>query len=247
MIELNLVPDVKQELLKAQRTRSMVITGSIFASIIAVGVVLLLVGYIGSQAFRSSSLDGDIEKKGNELAAVTDLSQMLTIQNQLERLAEINASKKIDSRIFDMIAAVIPPAPNSVQFSLVRVESADPDAEDGASSIRLEGQTQGYDSMEIFKKTLASAIIVYIDKEGVEQTVPLAADISTSDVSYGENDAGEQVVRFALTFSYPEELFSAQYETIDFKLSVNGNVTDSYLGVPKEIFTERATDVEEGN
>lgn len=247
MIELNLVPDVKQELLKAQRTRSAVITGSIFASIIAVGVVLLLVAYIGSQALRSTSLDGDIESKGSELAAVTDLSEMLTIQNQLERLAEINASKKIDSRIFDMIAAVIPPAPNSVQFSLVRVETADPDATDGVSSIRLEGQTSGYDSMEVFKKTLASAIIVYVDDEGVEQTVPLATDISTSDVSYGENDAGEQVVRFALTFAYPEELFSARYETIDFKLSVNGNVTDSYLGVPKEIFTERATDVEEGN
>tara|TARA_Y100001949_G_scaffold176549_1_gene190326 strand:+ start:10221 stop:10967 length:747 start_codon:yes stop_codon:yes gene_type:complete len=248
MIELNLVPDVKQELLKAQRTRSFVISASIVASIIAGGLVVLFAAYIFIvQAARSSYLDGQIENKSTELAEVADLSEMLTIQNQLERLAEINANKKIDSRIFDMIAAVVPPEPNNVQFSLVRVETANPDAEDGAATIRLEGQTRAYDSMEVFKKTLASAIIVYVDEDGVEQSAPLAADISTSDVSFGENDAGEQVVRFALTFSYPEELFSAQYSAITFKLSIDGNVTDSYLGVPKEIFTERADDVEEGN
>lgn len=245
MIELNLIPDVKQELLKAQRTRALVISGSIIASIIAGGVVVLLAAYIYVfQLGRTAYLDGQIEEKNTQLSQVTDLSQMLTIQNQLARIAEINENKKIDSRIFDMVAAIVPPAPNDVQFSLVRVDTVSADSE-SASTIRLEGQTRSYDSMEIFKKTLDSAVIQYTDEDGQVQDVKLAQDISTGDISFGENDAGQRVVRFTISFTYPDELFSAAYATVDFKLSVNGNVTDSYLGIPKEIFTERAPDATE--
>jgi Tfp pilus assembly protein PilN len=251
MIELNLIPDVKQELLKAQRARAIVISGSIITSIVAVGIVVLLAVYIyGIQAGRDWYLSDQITKKDEELSKVSDLSEILTIQNQLTMLSELNGNKKIDSRIFDMIAAVIPPEPNSVQFSLVRIESGSGSSEDelegNAPTIRLEGQTRAYDSMEIFKKTLDSAIVQY-QEDGELKSVKLAENISTSDISFGENENGDRVVRFALTFEYPEQLFSPQYEAINFKLSVNGNVTDSYLGVPKELFTDRANDVKEGN
>lgn len=46
MIEINLIPDVKQELLKAQRTRSMVVSIAIISSIAAASVVVLLLVYI---------------------------------------------------------------------------------------------------------------------------------------------------------------------------------------------------------
>ena len=53
MIEINLIPDVKQELLRAQKGRAVVISASIFASVIAVGVVALLLVYIfGVQGVR---------------------------------------------------------------------------------------------------------------------------------------------------------------------------------------------------
>lgn len=235
MIEINLIPDVKQELLKAQRTRAAVISASILISIITGGIVVALILYIfGAQTLRSSILDGQIKDGAAKLASVEDLSKMLTIQNQLTKISDLNADKNMSSRVFDMLLAVTPAGDNSVQFSQINVDTEE-------TTIRLEGQTGTYDSMEVFKKTVASAIIEYVDGEDV-QTIPLASDISTSDISFGENAENQKVLRFVLTFTYPTELFSPATTNPTFKLSIDGNVTDSYLGIPKSLFTERAKD-----
>lgn len=236
MIEINLIPDVKRELLKAQRTRTAVISGSIVVSIVVGAIVVALALYVyGVQTVRSALLDNQIKDGAAKLATVQDLSKILTIQNQLSRISELNGQKNIDSRLFDVLSAVIPPEPNSVQVSLVAV-----DAE--AKTIRIEGQTGGYDSMEVFKKTLDSAIINF-SEDGKTSTEKLATDISVSDTSYGSNSENQKVLRFVVTFTYAEMLFSPDISGVTIKLDVSGNVTDSYLGIPKSIFTERAKDL----
>lgn len=236
MIEINLIPDVKQELLKAQRTRAAVISASILTCIIAGGVVILLVLYLGVQGVRGALVDQAIKDGNAELAKVEDLSEMLTIQNQLARINELNEGKKIDSRVFDVLGAIIPPAPNDVQISRLSTN-------DEESMITLEGQTRAYDSMEVFKKTIDGAVITYT-QDGEAMEVKLAESISVTDISYGENASGQKVLRFTLSFVYPEELLSAKIPVISIKNNVSGNVTDSNLGIPKSIFTERAKDIE---
>jgi len=237
MIEINLIPDVKRELLRAQRTRSTVISGSILTMFIAGGILVALLVYVyGVQTVRSALLDNSIKTQSEKLAKVEDLSKILTIQNQLDVISTHNDEKKIDSRIFDVLSAIVPPAPNSVQFSQINLTSED-------SEISFEGQTRAYDSMEVFKKTLASAVVVYT-VDGKEEKVPLATDISTSDVSYGESATSEKILRFTLKFKYAEELFSQNVPVVAIKLNADGNVTDSYLGIPKSIFAPRAEDIQ---
>ena len=237
MIEINLIPDVKQELLKAERTRAVVISGAILTCIIAGSVVALLAVYVfGVQLGRNLLADNSIKNGSQKLAEVEDLSKTITIQNQIDRINTLNETKSIDSRLFDVLSAVIPPAPNEVQISLLSENTEE-------STITLEGQTRAYDSMEVFKKTIDSSIIVY-SEDGSEKTIKLASDISTTDISYGENPEGQKVLRFTLSFKYPPELFSAKTPATTIKLSINGNVTDSYLGIPKSIFTERAKDIQ---
>lgn len=240
MIEINLIPDVKQELLKAERVRSLVISFSIVAGLAALGVVALLAVYVfGVQTVRSALSDEAIKSGSAQLAGVEDLSKVLTIQNQLSKIDELNSQKKIDSRVFEMLDAVIPPPPNSVQISTLAI-----DAEE--STITLEGQTPSYDSLEVFKKTVDGAVMTYTVEEQPAET-KLATDISTSDVSFGEDSGGAKVLRFTLTFVYPDELFSPSVPGIVIKLTNAGNVTDSYLGIPKSIFVQRASDSEETN
>ena len=235
MIEINLIPDVKRELLKAQNTRTAVISVSVLVSLIAGGVVVLLLLYIGSQAIRSAILDNTITDRSAELASVEDLSKTLTIQNQLTKISELNDQKNMNSRVFDVLYAVTPPDPNQVQFSQFLILNED-------STIRLEGQTPTYSSMETFKKTLDSAVLNYVE-DGKDKTVKLASEISISDQSYGKDSQDQRVLRFVLTFTYADELFSSNTSSVVAKLSTNGNVTDSYLGVPRSIFTERAEDI----
>lgn len=237
MIEINLIPDVKRELLRAQATRAAVISGSILTSIIAGGLVVALLLYVfGVQTVRSNLASDEIKKQYATLSQVEDLSKILTIKNQLATMSDLNANKKIDSRIFNVLSAVVPPEPNSVQLSQINV-----DAEE--SIITLDGQTRAFDSMEVFKKTLDSAIVVYT-KDGAEEEVKLAEALNSGEISYGENSDGQKVLLFSISFEYPEELFSPDVTNVSVKLSVNGNVTDSYLGVPRSIFTERAKEAE---
>ena len=239
MIEINLIPDIKRELLKAQHTRATVIYGSILTCIIAGGVVVALALYVfGVQTVRNAFVDTAIQQGSNKLSQVQDLSKMLTIQNQLQRISDLNGQKTIDSRLFDVLSAVIPPAPNSVQVSQLSL-----DADQGI--VTIQGQTRGYDSMEVFKKTLDSSVIMVTQSDGTQQQVKLANSINTTDISYGENADSQKVLRFTLSFKYPDELFSATNPGLTIKLSVNGNVTDSYLGIPKSIFTQPAKDIQQ--
>ena len=238
MIEINLIPDVKRELLKAQRTRGMVISGSIITSLITGGVVVVLLLYVyGVQTVRGAVLDTGIDDQASELAQVEDLSKILTIKNQLKVISDINAQKNIDSRIFDVITAIVPPDPNKVEISEISINSDE-------SIIKIDGQTRAYESMAVFKKTLESAFIV-ATVVGEEKEIDLGSEISTSDVSYGESATGEKLVRFSIQFKYPEELFSPAIDTLQIKLKTNGNATDSYLGIPRSIFVPRAEDVKE--
>jgi len=238
MIEINLVPDVKQELIKAQRIRATVISFSIIIGIAAVAAVTLLAIYAYAfQGIRSASLDTEISKQSGELSKVTDLSKTLTIQNQLTKISQLRDDIKINSRVFDVIGAIIPPSPNEVQISNLLIDST-------AGTITIEGQAaNSYAAVEVLKKTIEGANVTYtLDEE--QQTVQLASDVTTGDTSYGEDSSGAKVLRFTLSFVYAPELFSTLSENASVSIGTSGNATDSFLGVPNSVFVDRAKDLE---
>lgn len=227
MIEINLIPDVKQELLRAQRTRAAVVSASIVTGIIGLSVVVLLLIYVFVvQGGRHLYLDGQIKDKNEELTKIEDLSKILTLQNQLKQINTLNENKKLDSRLFDALNAVVPP--EQIRISLVTLNAE-------TTTINIEGRANTYDSVEIFKKTLDGARVTYT-VDGEEQSDNLASDISLTNVTYGEDENNQRVVNFSISFTYPESLFAASNPSIVIKLTNQGNVTDSYLGVPRSVF-----------
>jgi len=241
MIEINLVPDVKQELIKAQRIRSTVIAASLLIGSISVAVVALLVMYIFTvQAVRGGLVDNAIKQGSDKLASVEDLSKVLTIQNQLTKISDLNSNKNIYSRIFDLLSSIIPPSPNDVQISNLKIDST-------TDLITIEGQaSNSYAAVEVFKKTIEGAKVRYTDSNNKAQEVTLASSISTSDTSYGEDSSGIKVLRFTISFVYAPELFSLASKNASVAITIKGNATDSYIDIPKSIFADRAKDLTEG-
>lgn len=239
MIEVNLIPDVKQELIKAERTRFKVIAGSITIGIISLAALTLLAIYVfGVQTVRGSLADTAIKDGSTKLESVADLSKTLTIQNQLTVLDSLNDSKKVDSRIFDVLGAIIPPEPNKIQISNLSIDSS-------ADTITIDGQAaNSYVALEVFKKTIEGATLRYVDADGAAQSVPMASNVSIRDTSYGEDNTGTKLLRFTISFTYASELFSPLAKNISIVISIDGNVTDSYLGMPTSIFADRASDIE---
>lgn len=241
MIEINLVPDVKQELLKAQRVRASVISMAIIVGIGAVGVVVLLAIWVFAvQAARGVLSDNTIKDESQKLADIKDISRTLTIQNQLTKLPGLHDGKNIDSRIFEILNTINPPAPNNVAITSLALDSAE-------NTIKIEAQAaNGYPALEVFKKTIEATTFQFNDDDQ-SRTVSLASNMSDSDRSYGEDASGAKVLRFTLTFTYPPELFARTSRDARIVAPTKTNVTDSFLGVPTSLFTQKADDASEGN
>lgn len=240
MIEINLVPDVKQELLRAERVRSIVVSVTILIGIISVGIVLALGLWVfGVQVARGAIHDNNIETESRKLLAVEDLENSLTIQNQLRVLPSLHENKYIDSRLFDMLTTIIPASPNEVTISKTTVSTED-------RTISIEAQAAGgYSALEAFKKTIEATEFRFATEDG-EEVRPLAPlGIRDGERSYGENSEGRRVLRFSLTFEYPEELFMPYLTGASIVGPDGANVTDSSLGIPRSLFAPQANDAEE--
>lgn len=242
MIEINLVPDVKQELIRAQRVRNNVIALTILIGIISLATVILLAFYVfGVQTIRDNLADSSIENNISKLKKVDDLSKTLTIQNQLTKLSDLNSSKRISSRVFDLFNSLIPPAPNDIKISSLILN-----ADEGM--IRIEGQAvNSYPAVEIFKKTLEGSKLKYKTIDDDEKQVDLVSRVSITDTSYGQDANGNKVLRFNMSFVYAPELLDQKSKETSIVITIDGNVTDSYIGIPKRIFADRPVDIEGDN
>ena len=234
MIEINLVPDVKQELIRARHVRTVVVSSAVTIGLVALGIVILLAIYtFGIQTVRASMADEAIKTKSKELSGITDLANTLTIQHQLSRLSELYDQTNVDSRFFDLLAAINPPAPNQVSFSLARI-----DAE--TKTIRLEGQaTNGYAAADVLKKTILGTSLSY-KNDNETKTAPLTSEVSTTDLSYGEDSTGKKVLRFTLTFVYDDSFFARSSQNAVILQPDRQNATDSFLRLPESLFGDRA-------
>ena len=239
MIEINLVPDIKQEYLRSQSLRAKVISMSIFASLAAGGVVVLLATTLGGQAIADSLADSTIKDNYNKLVKeYPNLSDIVTIQNQLANVSKINDSKQLTSHTFKLLEAINPKAPDNVKPNKVTVTPS-------AKTISIEATAEnGFNAADAFKKTILNTNIVYGDKD---TSVPLTDSVDISDISYGVSSiSNTPVLRFKFTFKYPEQLYVNNVANVRIASPVAVvDVTDSKLRVPEDLFAPAAADIKE--
>jgi hypothetical protein len=108
MIQLNLLPDVKLEYIKAERSRRLFMSVSILASTVTIGILVLLLLYGGLQKKHLHDLSSDISKEGKQLQSEPKIDKILTVQNQLQSLTALHASKPAVSRLFDYLNQLTP-------------------------------------------------------------------------------------------------------------------------------------------
>ncbi len=232
MIEINLIPDVKLELLKARRVRTNVISLSILTTIVAAGVVVVMGLYVFvGQTVAESLADAAIKKESQRLEEVDDLSKILTIQNQLSNIADLHDEKRLSSRIFDVIDATVPTGANAITISRLSLDGE-------TNTISIEGEAKnGYKAFEVFKKTISETTFAFVQDNSVKKPIDIAESIAEGEQRLGDDTDGSRVLRFTLSFVYPDELFSPLSRQGRVIGPERQNVTDSSRGVPKSLFT----------
>ncbi|MBI3494567.1 hypothetical protein HY004_01095 [Candidatus Saccharibacteria bacterium] len=206
MIELNLLPDIKQEFVHAKRQKRLVIVFMILISLGSIAVVVLLGLYAyAAQPVRQNFADGDIKKLSKELEDKKNLVRDLTIQNQITTINELHAGKAVYGRLFDYLKTLNPEQPNNVSISKVTATTVD-----GKGAILLEASAKDYQAVAVFKDTLQNAMVQYKDPETGE-TVKARLFIEPpviSDTGIGQDSKGNQVASFKAALIYEPNAFA---------------------------------------
>ena len=111
MIQFNLLPDIKIQYIRARRRKHLVLlvsTATIISSLFVLVVLITMVFFVQKKSI--ADLSNDIKVASDELQGTPDLPKMLTVQNQLNVLPELHASKPVVARIFSYVTQSTPAA-----------------------------------------------------------------------------------------------------------------------------------------
>ncbi len=159
MFEINLVPDVKAELIRAQKMRNLIISICILIAIACGGILLILGSIAGGQTIALANQDSEMGQKKNKILGTENLNLNLTIQDQLGKLSDIGSNRRVLSRVFGLLDVILPTGENRVQISELSLNLPE-------STLSFDGQANSesdidYQALEVFKKTVDATLYDY--------------------------------------------------------------------------------------
>lgn len=241
MISINLLPDVKKDLLRVRRERNLVVTVSIIAVGVSVGILLVLGATLGGMTVAKMATESSIEsneKKIDDAIKNDQLNRYLTIQNQLSQIDGLKGGQQIYSRLMDYLVALNPAAPNNATLQNVILSSSGAGSSSSSSStdgitVTLEGSTADFASLNVYKNTLINAQISYEEESDDD-----ADTDSSSNQDDGEGSGRNNVTEN--TEAIKENLFTS-VEVTESNLSTDSRgSTVSFVIVA--VFNPRAFD-----
>ena len=147
MVQFNLLPDVKLEYVKAQRTKYLMTFISVVVSIVALTVFFVSLFVVNVvQKKTLSDLNSDVTSYSKKLKDTNDLSKILTVQNQLSTLTALHDGKPVTSRLFDYISQVTPSQANLNKLTLDYKQN----------TLSIGGTAPSLDAVSLYTDTLKS-------------------------------------------------------------------------------------------
>ena len=227
MIELNLLPDLKKDFIRAQRMRNLVISASIVVTMVAGGLtVLLLLTVYGGQTLISNNLDGSIKKNYDILSKKPEIDKYLTVQNQLKNLDGLHSERYAYAKALDYLQQLNPSEPNNVALSAALLTK-------DSKSLVIEGTTNNFESLNVFKNTLENAQLTYT-LDGKPETVKLF-DTVKLDEAVVTSLGTRKLASFKFSLTYPKEAFISSIPETAISVP-KATLSDGDSSAPKQLF-----------
>jgi Tfp pilus assembly protein PilN len=232
-VQFNLLPDVKLEYYKTQRSKRLIYNLAFLVTAVSVGLMIITFTVANIvQRKALSDADGDIKKYSNQLQGTPDLEKILTVQNQLNSLPALHQQKHILSRLFDYIPQI---TPANVSIGNLKLDSV-------AGTITITGTSDKVETVNKFVDTLK--FTSYTTGDAGEKNKAFSAVVLDT---IGRD---EKTVSYVVIGTYDPELFKADQNV---KLVVPQELTTrSVTESPGAIFngetgqTKATTDTKQG-
>lgn len=241
MIYLNLLPDVKKDLLRVRRERNLVVSISVVVVGASIGVLLLLSGtlgvLIGAKALMENSIKND-EQTIKQAQKKKQLDKYITIQNQLKQIGKLKSDQQVYSRLMDYLTQLNPAAPNNVQISSAKIEAPAGSSGDTSSSssssasadgitMTIEGKTTNFSALDVYKNTLSKAQLSYEVEE--EDTSSDSESSANSDGTYSKETSSDSDSSDSDSQSKKKKKSATKKKAMKENLVTAVNVKDSSL------------------
>ena len=176
--EINLVPDIKDDFIKALKLRNFIFFLCIVVSISSTVVILIFLSIAGGQQGFISAKQSTIDALQKKIEDYSDLSDFLTIRDQLNNIAAITENKTAISRSLNILSAIIPTGADTISISKLSVDLAPEESEYPIFDIEAQANAGtspyiDYKVLDAFKKSMDYMRYdygEYVDKD--DQTIP---------------------------------------------------------------------------
>ena len=190
--EINLVPDIKEEMIKALKLRNFIFFVCIIVASVSVGVILLFATIAGGQQAIADGNKTKIETMSKKLKSYGDLTDFLTIRDQLTNLSSISKNKKLLSRSFGILTALLPKGADVIKISELNIDltGTQPTITFDAQANAGEPPYIDYNVLDSFKKSMQYMRYDYgnyVDKNG--NTIPAYCIIESGNDGATFSDA----------------------------------------------------------
>ena len=220
MIEINLLPDVKQEFLKAEQTKHTVLVGSIIASIAVLSITILFFAYVQvAQPQYQKTVQKDIDSGMLEIKSKPNAKRIVTVQGVLEQVPALKDKQQVTSRLFSHLTQF---TPRSVKYDKVNLDFT-------SGKLTLAGSTVSYEKANVLANNLKSAKYKFT-KAGSEQSIVPFSGIVFSNLGKSESADNGNIVSFEISMQFDPQRFDPSVS----KQSIKVNASSEELLLPEE-------------
>lgn len=191
MIQFNLLPDVKQEYIRAERMKRLMVSVSFVASTAA--IVLLVVAFSSvyiAQKKIINDLNDSISTSSRKLKNEPNISDILTVQSQLGSLDTLNNQKPVASRMFGYLSQV---TPTQTTISDMRADFVQ-------NTISISGNSPSLDAVNTFIDSLK---FTNFTVKGSSDTKPAFSSVVLANFSRSATSA-----TYTITLSFDPTIFN---------------------------------------
>ena len=217
--QLNLLPDVKMDYIKAQKMRRLAISIALLVSAASILLLVLLIAADGLQKKHLSDLSRDINNNSSTLQQKPQINKILTVQNQLESLTNLHNSKPAASRLFAYLNELTP----------AQVDITDLKVDFTLDTESITGTADALSSVNQYIDTLKFTTYT-IEGSTTSARAFSSVVLSTFGLS-NQSQTNGHPANYTITLSYDKNIFDITQQV---KLSVP-NVTTTRLGVAQPI------------
>lgn len=222
MIQFNLLPDVKLEYIKAQRTRRLVFSIAMLVSAASIVLLVVLLGIDGLQKKHLDDLSHDIASETSVLQSKPNINGILTVQNQLESLTALHNGKPAAARVFTYLNELTPAPVAITNFTMDFTQD----------TMSITGTADSLSSVNQYVDTLK---LTNFTSGSSSQQTKAFSDVVLSSFGYNSNPTDPGVAAtFTITLSYDKSIFDI---TQSISLNVPTVTTRAQLQDPSDLFT----------